>query len=158
MSSLTVKPKRSHRKQVAALPLTLCDCEVLALLVTSRSTGRWVLPKGWTKGRIGPVETAVLEAFEEAGLKGEIRAESVGSYTYFKQMPDGSQVKCKVDVFPMHVERELDFWPEDTQRLRRWFFARDAARLVQESELSDLLKNLDAATVRSWFGESQPNT
>ena len=58
----------------------------------------------------------------------------------------------------MHVERELDFWPEDTQRLRRWFFARDAARLVQESELSDLLKNLDAATVRSWFGESQPNT
>jgi 8-oxo-dGTP pyrophosphatase MutT (NUDIX family) len=117
----------------------------MVMLVTSRETGRWVLPKGWAeKGLTGP-ELAAKEAFEEAGLIGEMAAKRVGSYRYLKQLPKGRSVTCEVDVFPMRVDQLLDDWPERGQRKREWFTFGQAAMVVDEGDLVTLLLNLDAA-------------
>ena len=109
------------------------------MLVTSRGTGRWVLPKGWPKLDLSCAQTAAEEAYEEAGLKGPVDARPVGRYRYDKRLADGGQVPCVVDVFPMCVAEVLDDWPERTQRQRRWCTFTEAAGLVEESDLTALL-------------------
>jgi 8-oxo-dGTP pyrophosphatase MutT (NUDIX family) len=115
------------------------------MLVTSRETGRWVLPKGWPKRRLSGSELAGLEAFEEAGLLGEVAPRSIGFYRYAKRMPDGRDVECDVDVFSMCVATELDDWPEREQRQRRWFTMTEAAASVNEADLAKLLLRLETA-------------
>lgn len=105
------------------------------LLVTSRDTGRWVIPKGWLmKGRT-PAEAAIREAFEEAGVEGQVAGEMLGFYAYDKIMPDRSPQPCIVSVFPVKVERLRADYPESGQRRRRWFRPSKAARKVAEAEL-----------------------
>ncbi len=136
--------KRGQGCQFAALPFIEKDGETMVMLVTSRETKRWVLPKGWAeKGLSGP-ELAAKEAFEEAGLRGEIAAKRVGSYTYEKHLPDGEVLDCRVDIFPLHVTKLLDDWPESRQRERKWFTFAQAAVEVQEGELVILLLRLGA--------------
>jgi 8-oxo-dGTP pyrophosphatase MutT (NUDIX family) len=131
-------------RQFAALPIARVEGETRVMLVTSRETGRWVLPKGWAeKGLTGP-ELAAKEAFEEAGLVGEVAARPVGSYHYPKRLPKGHVIDCKVDVFPMRVDRMLDDWPEREQRKREWFTLAQAAMAVEEGELVVLLLRLAA--------------
>ena len=118
------------------------------MLITSRQTGRWVLPKGWAKRQLTGPELAALEAFEEAGLVGTIAEQAIGAYSYLKRLADGSAVHCEVDVFPMQVVELLDDWPEREQRQRRWFTLEEAAELVHEADLTMLLLNfggMDAA-------------
>jgi 8-oxo-dGTP pyrophosphatase MutT (NUDIX family) len=113
-------------------------------LVTSRETRRWVLPKGWAEKRLTGPELAAKEAFEEAGLVGEVAPDPVGSYAYLKRLPGGRALACDVDVFPMRVERLLDDWPERRQRERRWFTFAEAAMAVEEGGLVALLLRLAA--------------
>jgi len=116
----------------------------MVLLVTGRDTRRWVLPKGWAeKGLTGP-QLAAKEAFEEAGIVGEVAARSVGSYSYMKLLPKGRSADCKVDVFPMCVDRLLDDWPERNERERQWFTLPQAAMAVDDGELVILLLQLAA--------------
>ncbi len=116
----------------------------MVMLVTSRETHRWVLPKGWAEKRLTGPELAAKEAFEEAGLVGEVAPEPVGSYVYLKRLPGGRALACDVDVFPMRVERLLDDWPERRQRERRWFTLAGAAMAVEEGGLVALLLRLAA--------------
>ena len=111
----------------------------MIMLVTSRETGRWVLPKGWAKKRLSGSELAALEAFEEAGISGQVGVTSIGVYRYAKRMPGGDAILCDVDVFPMEVTELLDDWPERGQRERRWFTPAEAASLVEEAGLTQLL-------------------
>lgn len=116
------------------------------LLITSRDTGRWVIPKGWPmRGRSGS-EVAAREAFEEAGIEGETVATAIGAYHYRKRRPGGRSVTCRVEVFPFGVTSELARWPERHQRRRAWFAARDAAELVNEGELKNLILTLSEIT------------
>lgn len=124
--------------------MTGADGQRLVLLVTSRETHRWVLPKGWAEKGVAPHEQAALEAFEEAGLKGEIAAVPIGSYRYIKRLGGGRTVACRVDVFPLAVECRLDEWPEKGQRNAGWFTPGEAATLVEEIGLSALLLDLAA--------------
>ena len=136
--------KRDRGRQLAALPLRQGGGETLVLLVTSRDTGRWVLPKGWAeKGLTGP-ELVAKEAIEEAGAVGEVAAKPVGSYSYMKLLPHGRSVDCKVRVFAMRVDRLLDDWPERGQRQRQWFTLAQAAMAVDDGELVTLLLRLAA--------------
>ena len=112
------------------------------MLVTSRETHRWVLPKGWAEKHLSGPELAAKEAFEEAGLVGAVAAKKLGTYSYVKMMPKGRSVVCRVDVFPTQVETILDEWPERLQRERRWFTPAQAAMEVEEGELVLLLLNL----------------
>jgi predicted NUDIX family NTP pyrophosphohydrolase len=125
------------------------------MLVTSRDTGRWVLPKGWRKRRLSGSELAGLEAFEEAGLLGEVAPRSIGFYRYAKRMPDGHEVECDVDVFSMRVATELDDWPEREQRQRRWFTMTEAAASVNEADLAKLLLRLQASDAEIPAGRKQ---
>lgn len=116
--------------------------EVQVMLVTSRETQRWVLPKGWTEKRVPPHVQAAREAYEEAGLVGETAPEPVGSYTYEKRLPGRHTVRCEVDVYPMRVERQLEDWPERRERRTAWFTLSQAAMAVEEGGLAMLLLGL----------------
>ena len=114
------------------------------MLVTSRDTRRWVLPKGWAEPELASHEAAAKEAFEEAGLVGEVEPEPVGRYSYEKRLRGGRSVPCEVRVFPLWVERQLEDWPERGQREARWFTLGQAALAVDEGDLVTLLLRLAA--------------
>ncbi|MBL6455997.1 NUDIX hydrolase [Belnapia sp. T6] len=141
------RPKPSRRdRQCAALPYRQNGRETEVLLVTSRETRRWVLPKGWTEA-CGAARQAAREAFEEAGIRGRIDPEPIGAYAYPKRLRDGATVTCQVEVFPLAVEEMLEDWPERAERERRWFSLPQAAAAVEEGELGTLMLRL-AATGR----------
>jgi 8-oxo-dGTP pyrophosphatase MutT (NUDIX family) len=118
------------------------------LLLTSRETHRWVIPKGWPmKGR-KPAEAASQEAYEEAGLIGRIIGKKpVGSFHYEKRLAKKA-ILCQVRVFLFRVERQLDDWPERTMRETRWVDAEDAAALVEEGSLAEITKGFAGSSVR----------
>lgn len=112
------------------------------LLITSRDTGRWVLPKGWQMTDRSAGETALAEAWEEAGVVGSLTGPALGSYLYPKFLAPGRAHACRVEVHPVRVTRlETDF-PERRQRRRKWMSLKKAARAVAEPELSALLRAL----------------
>ncbi len=135
------KQGRANRQQVAALPLRQDEAgRVQVLLVTSRDTGRWVLPKGWPMKGKKPHRAAEREAYEEAGLIGKVRKVPLGTYSYEKRLGTGSSVPCNVTVFPLRVEYHRDRWPEMNERERRWFSPDEAAQVVAEDGLRHLLR------------------
>jgi 8-oxo-dGTP pyrophosphatase MutT (NUDIX family) len=134
------------RRQYAALPLaTGEDGRRLVMLVTSRGTRRWVIPKGNPEKGLAPHALAAKEAYEEAGLVGVVGPEPVGAFRYAKRLGGRKVVPVEVEVFPLAVERELADWPERGQRERRWFAPGEAALLVEEGGLVEILLALAAA-------------
>lgn len=130
------------KKQIGALPIRRDKNGALrVLLVTSRETRRYVIPKGWPWPGVKDHKAAAEEAREEAGIRGKMHKEPIGSYTYDKRRPDGI-VPVKVKVFLLEVEVELDEWPEAKQRERRWLTLAKAAEAVQEPELAELILQL----------------
>lgn len=111
-------------------------------MVTSRDTGRWVMPKGWMMNGRKPWDAAAIEALEEAGAKGRIGSEEIGRYSYDKLLDDGTAVPCLVTVYPMFVEKLLRDWKERHERRRKWFSPKAAAKRVAEPELAELLLSL----------------
>ena len=129
------------KRQHAVLPYVVIDGRVRILMLTSRETNRWVIPKGWPKKEMTPYDLGALEAYEEAGLKGEVFSQPVGTYHYVKGLKTGKDTFCRVDVYPMLVKSQLLKWPEKGQRKLVWMSPSRAARLVQEQELSWILKS-----------------
>lgn len=113
------------------------------LLVTSRDTGRWVIPKGWLMKDRTPAEAALREAFEEAGVDGRVTGGMLGLYSYDKVLDGQTAVPCVVSVFPVAVGRMRGNFPERGQRQRRWFRPKKAAKKVAEPELSALIAAFD---------------
>ena len=134
-----------HKKQVAALPVRRDEDGILrVLLVTSRETRRYVIPKGWPWRGVKDHNAAAEEAREEAGILGRIARKALGTYTYDKRR-DTDTVPVRVKVFLLVVEKELDEWPESSQRRRVWFTPAKAAAAVDEPELAELIRTLDTA-------------
>jgi 8-oxo-dGTP pyrophosphatase MutT (NUDIX family) len=133
---------RESGQQFAAVPLMQQGDQVRVMLLTSRGTKRWVLPKGWAEQDLTGPEVAAKEAFEEGGLVGKVQLDSLGTYSYLKEMPQAQAVPCQVEVFAMWVDQQLDEWPERAQRVRQWFSLSEAAEKVQESGLRLLLERL----------------
>ena len=134
--------KKGQGYQYAALPIAEQAGETMVMLVTSRETHRWIIPKGWAEKGVAPHELAAKEAYEEAGLVGEVRPEAVGSYCYSKRLRSGRELPCRVQVFAMQVEKQLEDWPERQERETRWFTLSGAAKLVGDAGLSALLLDL----------------
>ncbi|HEU4820104.1 MAG TPA: DUF47 family protein [Qipengyuania sp.] len=132
-------------RQIAALPYRTqgnrIDSPVRVLLVTSRGTGRWVIPKGNVPNGMAPHDAAAAEAEEEAGVVGAACPAPIGAYRYRKRRGSGANIMADVEVFPLAVTRELDSWKEQDQRERRWFTLADAAAAVDEPDLSDLIRS-----------------
>lgn len=108
------------------------------LLITSRDTGRWVVPKGWPIPGLSPAASAMQEAGEEAGVEGKSGADCIGHYTYYKL--NGTRARfCAVAVFPVKVKRLAKDFPEKGQRRLKWFRPAKAAEQVAEPDLAALL-------------------
>ncbi len=91
--------------------------------------------------KLAPSAAAAREAYEEAGLQGTIRPDTaVGHYHYNKAI-ETTQLPIRVKVFLLRVERQLETWPEQSQRDTRWFSPEEAAELVAEPELASLLRS-----------------
>ena len=116
--------------------------KVEVLLITSRDTGRWVIPKGWPVTGLTPAGSAAREAWEEAGVEGVITETGIGLFRYDKLMSPQAALPCQVEVFALRVARLKDKFPERGERRRKWFPAEKAARKVAEPELRHLLANL----------------
>lgn len=131
-------------KQIAALPLRWDEQGRLrVLMVTSRDTGRWVMPKGWTMEGKKPWRAAEIEALEEAGVTGHVSRVPIGEYRYDKVLGGGDSLRCRVTLFPMMVEGVKRRWKERHERRRRWFSVKGAARAVAEPGLVDILSELE---------------
>ena len=106
------------------------------LLITSSKTGRWVIPKGRLEPHMTPLESALEEAYEEAGVSGEPDWRPLGTY---------QRRGLNVLVFPLLVTEILEQWPEDRWRQRRWFTLDKAVAEVDEPRLKDLIASLGAS-------------
>lgn len=130
--------------QYGAIPHRRQAGEIRILLVTSRETKRWVIPRGNPIRGLSPAQAAAQESFEEAGVIGAMVAEPIGRYEYGKRRRDGSVEPAEVEVYLLEVEVEREEWPERHQRERRWFAPEEAAALVDEPGLAALLRSLAA--------------
>ena len=136
-------------EQFGALPWRRIDGDgVQVLLVTSRISRHWLLPKGWLiKGKSGTA-SACREAFEEAGVEGRAQNKALGTYEYIKITKTGEHLPCRVNVYGLQVKSVHATWPEFSQRTRQWFLLPEAAAMVTEPGLRDFLASLDPAAFR----------
>ncbi len=109
------------------------------MLITSRDTGRWVLPKGNPIAGLAPHEAAAQEAYEEAGVRGIPCPTAIGEYTYVKRRRTRGDRDLVVAVYPFAFVEQLADWPERAQRVTRWFSLPDAADAVDEPDLKRLI-------------------
>ena len=123
------------------------------LLVTSRDSQRWVLPKGHVKEDLSPRESAALEAYEEAGIKGNTAKKPIGYYGYVKTVQKGENF-CRVSVFPMKVSHLLDKWPEMDIRKRKWMAIGEAIKIVDEKQLKKLIDQFYKEIKTKWSRSS----
>ena len=134
---------RPKRLQVAALCLRDTDAGREVLLITSRDTGRWILPKGWPIDGLTAPGAALQEAWEEAGVKtGTITEVPLGSYDYDKRLEGGVPVSVEVKVYAVEDVKLMDSYHEVEERNRRWLSPSEAAGLVDEPGLQDTLQQL----------------
>jgi 8-oxo-dGTP pyrophosphatase MutT (NUDIX family) len=126
-------------QQYAALPWRQAQGFEI-LLITSRETRRWVIPKGWPMPGHSAAESAAQEAYEEAGVRGQMTAQSIGYYGYSKRLRGGGKKRFRVEVFGMEVTEVLDLWPEAHERTRQWLSPAEAAIRVKEPELAILIR------------------
>jgi 8-oxo-dGTP pyrophosphatase MutT (NUDIX family) len=141
------KDRARRRHQYAALPVRHVDGRPEVLLITSRDTGRWIVPKGWPEKGMTPCEVAEMEAYEEAGIRGTVAEAAVASYRYDKALPRNRSIAVDVDVFLLAVDEQLDEWPEMAQRRREWVSAAEAAMRISDSGMKGVLLSLGAGSV-----------
>ncbi|SFK24916.1 NUDIX hydrolase [Methylocapsa palsarum] len=135
------REKHAIRVQYGALPYRFSKSGALEiLLVTTRQTKRWIIPKGWPIKGLKPAKSAAREAYEEAGVRGAVKAKAIGIFSYEKRLDEGGiTIPCDVKVFPLLVKRQAKTWPESGQRVAQWLEPLAALSLVKEESLRNLL-------------------
>lgn len=143
LQQLAAKPDKlftgAFKQQYGALCFRRGAKGIEVLVMTSRESGRWVIPKGWPMKKKKPYETAATEAWEEAGVRGEVGKKLIGRYTYLKWLDNGDVAPCIVDVYPVQVLEQVTDFKERGQRVLAWVEPEEAARRVREIELKSLL-------------------
>jgi 8-oxo-dGTP pyrophosphatase MutT (NUDIX family) len=131
----------SPLKQIAALPVVETADGPLVLLITTRARGRWTIPRGWAKPGVSDAELAAREAFEEAGVEGDIGAEPIGHFLYTKRLHLFSWARCDVEVYKLAVGCQLLDWPEKASRKTKWVGLDEAAAMIRDTGLAGLLRD-----------------
>lgn len=135
--------RRPPELQVAALCLRTSDAGLEVLMITSRDTGRWVLPKGWLMDGCATAEAALIEAWEEGGVTPtETEPAHIGHYHYDKQLDGGYPAPVRVELFRVEVADLARDYPERAERARLWLSPEQAADRVDEPELAEILRAL----------------
>jgi 8-oxo-dGTP pyrophosphatase MutT (NUDIX family) len=140
--SLFSQETSNMRTQYGALCWRMRRDSLQILLVTSRDTGRWVIPKGWPHDGLDPMTSAAREAWEEAGVEGKVDLRCLGLFSYEKVLAPRETVPCMVGVYGLRVHRLLRQFPERHQRRRKWFALEKAAKRVAEPELRALMLSM----------------
>jgi len=140
-------------RQYGAIPYTIVEGSVVFLIVTSRRTGRWIFPKGSRIEGMTPWQVAAREAYEEAGIEGEVDMTPIGAYRDVKIIGI-RRVAIEVDLYPLRLVRQLENWPEQRDRHRHWAILPEARRLLANARLGELAAMLD----RRVAAEAQPPT
>jgi 8-oxo-dGTP pyrophosphatase MutT (NUDIX family) len=126
--------------QAGVIAYRIHDGKVQVLLMTSRDTGRWIIPKGNINGSATPAKAAEKEAYEEAGVRGTITSSApLGIYTYFKTLASGETRTATVEVYLLRVKQRLKNWPEKGERKRSWVSTKEAIARVEEPGVVPLL-------------------
>jgi 8-oxo-dGTP pyrophosphatase MutT (NUDIX family) len=144
------KQRSGKRVQYAALPYRRkgkSPTEVL--LVTSRETGRWIIPKGWPAKGKSPHKSAAREAREEAGVVGSVKRRPLGVFSYQKRLKSGKVVACEVQVFALKVKRQEARWLEKGERKLKWLPRTKAAKKVGDDVLGTIIRTLHKRRKRS---------
>lgn len=141
-------PKSEVRTQFAALCYRMRKDRPEILMVTSRGSRRWILPKGWPEHAMTPAAVALREAWEEAGVRGRVTDHCLGLYSYRKYDLGGRALPCLAMVYPVLVDSLADDYPEAGQRRRKWMRRKKAARRVAEPELAQLIRDFDPRHLR----------
>jgi 8-oxo-dGTP pyrophosphatase MutT (NUDIX family) len=129
--------------QAGVIAYRILNGNVQVLLMTSRDSGRWIIPKGNVNGSATPAKAAKKEAYEEAGLKGTISSSiPLGIYTYFKKLESGEARAAAVEVYLLHVNQQLKKWPEQAERNLSWVTMKEAVELIEEPGVVPLLRRL----------------
>ncbi|NJM82555.1 MAG: NUDIX hydrolase [Tabrizicola sp.] len=136
-----VDGRRVAQIQYGALCWRRHKDRVEVLLITSRDTGRWVIPKGWPIPGLSPEAAAATEAWEEAGVRGQVNPVCLGRFGYLKDLEPADTVPCAVAVYGLRVDRLADSYPEAKERSRKWFDPETASTKVHEPELQRLLRD-----------------
>ena len=141
--SIDTKQKRNARSQFGALCYRITDEKIQVLLITSRRTQRWILPKGWPENGMTPGESAANEAMEEAGVTGKINERPLGVYYYEKTVENGENYPCIVTIYALKVKKKWVDYQEKSERRRKWFSQKGAAKRVLEPDLALLIKSFN---------------
>lgn len=134
---------RAARRQVGALCWRRSGEKIEILLITSRESGRWIIPKGGRMAGLSNAAAAAEEAWEEAGVRGKLSERRVGTFHYAKRLERGGLRVTAVEVYALRVKQERDDWPERKERTRRWFSVAAAAAAVDEPELKTLIAGFE---------------
>ena len=124
-------------EQAAAMPYRFKGQKLQIMLVQTRSGNKWTIPKGLIDPGFTPQETALQEAYEEAGIKGVLHPDVIGEFSYSKW-----QGICKVQIFLMKVENELSHWPEKFFRQRKWVDIDQATKMIKYSGMAEMTNKL----------------
>jgi 8-oxo-dGTP pyrophosphatase MutT (NUDIX family) len=136
--SLSAAAVESERLQYGALPWRQTEDGLEVMLVSSRDTRRWIIPKGWPMAGRSGMAAAAIEAMEEAGLLGVMSEEPIGHFHYAKRLSRRVDL-CKVEVFSLRVVRQRHHWPEKHERVTQWYPVAKAVERVSDPELGDLI-------------------
>lgn len=134
--------------QYAALCYRIVKDKPQILLITSRGTKRWILPKGWPMKNRSPGQAALREAYEEAGVIGRVAETPLGRVPYLKTSESGEELPCVGIIYPVRVALLKAEYPEAGERKRKWFSRKKAAKRVLEPELARLLKTFDPKALK----------
>jgi 8-oxo-dGTP pyrophosphatase MutT (NUDIX family) len=145
-------------KQFAALPIMEVGGTPHVLLITSRDTQRWIIPRGHPEKSVRPSALAALEAREEAGVSGVISETPIGRSLTEKRLPSGKVAPCEVTVFRLDVSGHLAEWKEHLERKIMWMPLKQAAQLADDGGLSAFLQRADLAMAPKASKKGQPST
>jgi 8-oxo-dGTP pyrophosphatase MutT (NUDIX family) len=141
--SFPIGRKTDVRTQFGALCFRVKKGKVQILLISSRVSKRWIIPKGWPMDGKTPAQAALTEAWEEAGVRGKSDGRCIGIFSYNKDTPEHGPLPCVAMVFPVEVTALVQEYPEARQRKRLWVSRKKAAKLVGEPELSRIMRDFD---------------
>ena len=138
--------KTDLRTQFAALCYRVKDDKLRFLLITSRRSGRWIVPKGWPMDGETPMDAAATEAYEEAGVRGKVQPRPVGVFSYYR-VKSSNELPCIAVVYPLKVKKVLSRWPERKERERKWVSRKKAMAMIDDPDLRAIIERFEAETV-----------
>lgn len=141
--SLQAVGKTDMRTQFGALVYSIVKGKTQVLLITTRGSKRWVIPKGWPMTGLTPAAGALQEAWEEAGVRGKTFDHCLGLYSYRKSVAKDLILPCLVMVYPVKAKKLINDFPEKGQRRRKWMSPDNAAKRVSEPELARIIATFD---------------